>query len=1069
MYLLKRAFSALFLSLLCFAAYAQQTVTGTVKDATGEPMIGVTVLADGKAAAVTDFDGNFSVPNATPSTVIKVSYVGYEDQVITVNNSRVLNIVMRENSETLEEVVVVGYGTMKKSDLTGAISSVNSDDIVAKGASSVLGAMQGAVAGVNITQSSGRPGGSMDIEIRGKSSINSDVTPLFVVDGIVCDDIDFLNEQDIEKIDILKDASSTAIYGSRATAGVVIVTTKGGTGSIKATKPTISYDGYYGIAVPSRFADFMDAEEYYNFRFGKFLYYAMECATPVLAMGNFGQMALQYDSSDASKGYYYKDFLQTGKSYNWPEIVTQNGRQQNHYISASGSTEHVKYNLGLGYNDEEGVYIGDEKRKFSFKLGLDADINKYVSVGFDFKMAYIDQDYASDDAVSNSYTFVSAASPWDENGEIITMPFAASAFGTDSYQFSGSNYSALLYLQNAEANSETWRLMGNVHLDIKPFDCLTFRTSFSPNYTHYRYGEYEGTLTGAVSPTASLEMNREFSYTWENVLTFEKIFNEKHRVNIMGMFSVEAYDYEDMYTEYSDVYEGTTYWNLEKIGIDNVSSASSDYSEYSMMSYALRGNYTFLDRYMITATIRWDGSSRFTEGNRWGSFPSVALAWRASEENFIKEKAPWISNLKLRLSYGVTGNNAGIGNYDYMVTVDGPVYYPFGSTYYTGMYPSGIVDEDLKWEKSTEWNLGIDFGFLNNRISGSIDLYTKKSKDLLYDVTLPYEVGGLTMTTNVGSVRNKGIEVSLTGNIIRTKDWNWTITANYSHNSNHVKQIDGYSTSLLSGSTTGNLFIGSSVNNLYTYVTDGIVTDKDMTVPNNEAAISNGFTPGETVKEYDYYYTIYGWTEGNPKVKDLDGDGDIDDNDKKVFRCDPAWTGSLSTNLSYKGWDFNISIYTKQHFWVYSNFYNSYSSLSRSLTRLNHDFYIAGGTLIDCDGVNADGTYINPVYQEYTHYGTYASLNNSGTSNGTNNSYWVSAVKCTEVSFTKVKNITLGYTFPKVWTQKFGCQKLRLYVTVTNPFVITGYDGPDPEWADAERSDVATSVTTWQFGANIRF
>ena len=1082
MYLLKRALSALFLSLFCFAAYAQQTVTGTVKDATGEPMIGVTVLADGKAAAVTDFDGNFSVPNATPSTVIKVSYVGYKDQEITVKSSTFLNIVMQEDSEVLDEVVVVGYGTMKKSDLTGAISSVNSDDIVAKGSTSVLGAMQGAVPGVNITQSTGRAGGSMNIEIRGKSSINSDTSPLFIVDGVMCDDIDFLNEQDIEKIDILKDASSTAIYGSRATAGVVMVTTKGGLGVKKGTKPTISYDGYYGVAVVSRMPDFQNSQEFYNYRFLKFLTYgggvaSAQSGQPNYAMGQsaYAQMALLKESANAYSESVLKTLLASGVDTDWPSLVTQDGKQQNHYIAVSGSTEDISYNMGLGYNDVEGVYKGDEERKISFKGGLDANINKWLSAGFNVNLAYIDHEYASDDAVQNAYRANPFGVPYDEDGNLIEKPFAMDALGTDSYQFS-DQYNPLLYASNEEKNRETWRLLGNFYLNFKIIDGLTFKTTFSPNYTYYRQGEYTGTATGDTYNEATMTTYRSFSYTWDNVLTYDKLFGDIHRINVMGLFSMEGGDSEKLSTTYNNVYEGTTWWNLSKNGLTtsdgslNVTDASSSYSESSMISYALRANYTLMDRYMITATARWDGSSKFAEDNRWGFFPSVALAWRISEENFIKEKAPWISNLKLRLSYGVTGNNSGIGNYDYMLTVSGPVYYPFASSYYNGMYPSGIVDENLQWEKSTEYNLGIDFGFLNSRITGSIDVYTKKSKELLYDVTLPYEVGAVTMTTNIGSVQNRGIEASLTGVIIRNKDWNWSVTANYSHNSNKVKEIDGVSTSLLSGDVDGNLFIGSSVNNLYGYQWGGIVSDKDMVVPNTEVAIANGFTPGETVKEYDYYYACYGLTEGNPIVKDINGDGSIDDSDKKVFRADPAWTGSITTTLSWKSLDFSATIYTKQHFWVYSNFYERYYDISdRGRTRLNMDYYIPAGTLIDCDGVNSDGTYINPVYQETTKYGSFPFPNNAGSTSGTNNSYYLEALCLQKVSFTKVKNITLGYTFPKKWTQKFGCQKLRIYVNVTNPFVITGYDGFDPEWADASLKNDGPSTTTWQFGANIKF
>lgn len=1085
MYLLKRAFVALCLSLFCFVAYAQKTVSGTVKDATGEAMIGVTVLADGKAAAVTDIDGNFAVPNATPSTVIKVTYVGYKDQQITVGNSTNLNIVMQEDNKALDEVVVVGYGTMKKSDLTGSISSMNTDDIVSKGASNVLNAMQGAVPGVNITQSSSRPGGSMNIEIRGKSSINSSTTPLFIVDGVMCDNIDFLNEQDIEKIDILKDASSTAIYGSRATAGVVIVTTKGGLGVKKGSKPTISYDGYYGVAVVSRMPEFQDAQQFYDYRFKKFLSYAggvaaAQSGTPnyQLSQGAYDQGMILRVKGDATSGSVLKDRLAQGLNTDWPSLVTQNGRQQNHYIGISGSTSDISYNLGLGYTELEGTYKGDRDSKITFKGGLDANVNKYLSAGFNVNLAHINHDYASDKAVQEAYRANPFMVPYDEEGNIINNPGNKNALGTNDNQFSDS-YNPLLFFTDEQKNRETWRLLGNAYLTVKPFEGLTFKTTFSPNYTYYREGYWSGTETGNDKTKATNGNKRSISWVWDNVLSYEKIFDKIHRLNLMALYSMESSNSENMSLGYSNIYDGTYWWNIGKNGFTasdgtlNITDGTTGYTENSMTSYAFRANYTLLDRYMLTATMRWDGSSKFAKGHKWGSFPSFALAWRMSEEKFIKDNAKWISNLKLRLSYGVTGNNAGISNFEYMLGVSGPNYYPFGGTYANGMYPSGVVDGNIHWEKSHELNVGLDFGFLNSRIFGSIDWYNKKSNDLLYNVTLPYEAGAITMKTNIGSVRNRGIEANVTGVIIQNKDLNWTVTANYAHNSNHVLEIDGTGNNILSGHYNDNLFMGGPVNNVYGYQWTGIVTDGDMVVPNNEIAVAKGFTPGTTVKQTDYYYACYKLTEGSPIVQDVNGDGKFDDADKKVFRADPAWTGSISTTVSYKGWDFSTSIYTKQHFNIYSNFYERFYDLTdRGRMRLNMDSYVPAGTLIDCDGVNADGTYVNPKYQQTTHYGTFPFPNNGGTNGGTNNAYWSGedgAANFQNISFTKIKNITLGYTFPKAWTQKFGCSKLRLYINVTNPFVITGYKGFDPEWANTSLKQDGPSTTTWQFGANIKF
>ena len=1072
-YKIRKALLASLMSMTAFCAYAQKTVTGTVKDANGEPMIGVTVMVDGKAGAITDLDGNFSIPNATESTQLKITYIGYKDQTISVGNQSRLNIVMQEDNQALDEVVVVGYGTMKKSDLTGSISSVNTEQLNAKGAPSVLENLQGAVPGVNITQSSGRAGNSFDIEIRGKSSTNDNLNPLYVVDGVTVDDIDWLNPQDIERIDVLKDASSTAIYGSRATAGVVIVTTKSGAGvSGKASKPTISYDGYYGITKTARMPEFMDGQSFYDYRFMKFLTYAGGAANngqPVYTMDSYAQMALL--NSDTGE-YRMKTLMREDRTVDWPDLVTGSGHQQNHYIAVSGSTDRLSYHMGLGYSDEDGIYDGDEQNKFNFKGSLDGQINKYVSAGFNFNLARINHDYASDEGVQYAYRMNPFMQPYDEEGNLWERPGSYEAMGSSSsYQFSDQR-NPLLYMQNETRNRQTWRALGNVYLQIKPVKGLTLKTTFSPNYTYYREGYFKGTLIGDAQNTATKETERAFDWTWDNMITYDDYLgkNKEHHLNVMGLFSMMAADTETQNLYYNGVLDGTYWWNLNS-GTYNADESGNSYSESSMMSYALRANYTFKERYMLTATVRWDGSSKFTEGNRWGSFPSAAFAWRLSEEPFMAKTRKWLSNAKVRLSYGITGNNRGIGNYDTQLVLGGPVYYPFGSTFYQGFYADGVVNSVLQWEKSHEFNVGLDFGFFNERIRGSVDWYTKTSKDLLYDVHLPLEAGGVTMTTNVGSVRNEGIEVSLTTENIQTKDWRWTTTFTFAHNKNTVREINGEGGNVISGEDTGNLFIGQPFNNIYGYEWKGIVSDRDMTVPDTEIARLMGFTPGETVKEYDYYYTCYGWTEGLPIIVDRNGDGTFNDDDKKIYNMDPKWTGSFSTSLSYKNWDLSATLYTKQNYWVSSAFYGEYLGINdRGRMKLDVDFYIPAGTLIDCDGVNPDGTYINPVYQQTTHYGSYPFPNNAAANSGTGSSYWLDGTnKYVDASYVKIKNITLGYTFPKQWTEKFGCSYLRLYCTVTNPFVWTDYKGFDPEWAGADLDQDGPSTVTWQFGANIKF
>lgn len=1067
----KKISATLFLSLICLAVSAQPKVTGKVTDASGEPLSGVSISLDGKPVTITDLDGNFTVSNVSPKSEVSAYFLGFKKETVTVGNRTTIKFVLQEDAEQLDDIVVIGYGTMKKTDLTGSVSSIKPADIVQKGAPVVMSALQGSVPGVNITQSSSRTGSSFDIDIRGRSSINSNTKPLYIVDGVECSDIDWLNQHDIERIDVLKDASSTAIYGSRATAGVVMVTTKSGGGIGKnMSKPTISYDGYYGVSTPVRMPDFQNAEEFYQYRFWEFLVFAGETgktSQPIYTMGDdFGQMALQYQTG--VNEYALKDMLASGKTFDWPNYITNNGAQQNHYLSVSGASDKIRYHMGIGYTQNKGIYEGDEEKKLNFKGSVDADINKWLSAGFTVNLAKINNEYASDNGVKNAYQSNPFIFPFDENGEIIPQPGRHEVLGTTAtgYQFT-SNYNPLLYWENEEKAKEAWTLLGNFYLNIKPVDGLNFKTSFSPVYSASRTGSYEGTLLGAATNTASLSTGSGISYTWDNTLTWDFKRNI-HELNLMGLASFQAGRSESEYMISTGVREGTLWYNLNSGLIDQIES-SNGYSESSMASVALRGNYEILNRYMFTATVRWDASSKFDKKYRWGAFPSAAFAWRISEEPWMEEAKDWLSNLKFRASYGVTGNNRGAGNYATQVTIGNTSYYPIGGSYIAGTAPSGIVNRMLQWEKSKEVDLGLDFGFFKGRIFGSIDWYNKKSNDLLYNVDLPLLTGGQSMTTNIGSVRNKGIEVALTTVNIQTKDWRWDMTFTLSHNKNEVLEVNGLSTDLVPAGMTGGLFIGHPVENIYAYEWDGIVSDRMITVPNTQAARDFGFVPGEQVRSCDYYYTVYGWQEGLPIIVDQNGDGTIDGtNDRKIYSSSPKFTGGFTTNVAYKGWDFSLSLYAKLGYTISSAFYGNYYELTnkRGLGRLDADWYIPAGTLIDCDGLNADGTLINPVYQEYTHYGNYPFTTQAL---AYQEEWRGNANTIANASYLKVKHISLGYTFPKKWMSKIKCQNLRLYATVTNPFVITNYKGFDPEWAGGGLQNDGPSTITYQFGVNLKF
>lgn len=1078
---IRRALTASVLPMVCLTAFAQKTVTGTVKDAKGEPLIGVTVFVDGKPGSITDIDGNFSIPNASPSSKVKVSYIGYKEQTVTLGNSSNLSIVLQEDNAQLDEVVVVGYGTMKKTDLTGSVSSTEGSKLAAKGTTSAMEALQGSVPGAQITQSSGRTGSGFDIQIRGKSSINGSSSPLYVVDGIICDDIEFLNPQDIERMDILKDASSTAIYGSRATAGVVIVTTKSGAtlNSKKQDKVSISYDGYYGVSKIARMPDYMNASQFAQFRFLNFLTSGGQVAGSLASVaqpqwrmgGEYDQcMIVEQDGVSAMK-----KMMASGETYNWPDLVTQDGQKQNHYISVNGSSKTTNYHFGVGYNREEGVYKNDLQNRYNLKGSLDTKINKYLTAGFSLNLAYTENEYSSDDAIAIAYRQVPFARPYDADGNMIVTPGNCYDVGSAGWNFTNT-VNPLIMLKDDSKKSQNFRMLGNVYLQIKPVSWLSFKTTFSPNYVNMRTGEYVAASANRTEEKGTHEEYTRKDWTWDNQVDFNKTFGD-HTLGAMALFSMNSTD--RMYsqigrstTEEGSMMSGTDWYYLYAGTLDKENTGTS-YWETKMISYALRLNYSYKGRYMFTGTVRTDGSSKFLKDKRWGWFPSAAVAWRISEESFLKNVS-WIDNLKLRLSYGVTGNNTVAKNYN-TVGVTSPNSYAFGSNVAYGYMPDGVVNAGLQWEKSHEINLGLDFGFLRNRINGSIDIYQKNATDLLYERYLPLVAGGVTLMDNVGEVQNKGIEIALNTVNIQNKDWSWTTSFNFARNINKVKKINGEENQIIpeKNNITNSLFVGKAVNNIYMYNWNGIVTDKMITVPDNQAAKDHNFTPGEKVRSCDYYNAVYSWHEGMPIIEDVDGNGVIDGSDRKVMGSqDPSWTGNISSTLQYKNWDLSFSIYTKQNFWAYSNtLADAYDYNYRGWNKINMDYYIPAGTLLGCDGVNADGTYVNPVYQEVTHYGSFP-FPNAGVNCGLGKAYEknvYNALAVNKISYWKIKNITLGYTFPKEWLTPWGCQYLRLYVNITNPFVISDYKGFDPEWAGVAMKNDGPSTVTYQIGASIKF
>lgn len=1027
------------------AVLQSKEVTGQIVDEIGEPLIGVSIqVKESGVGTISDLDGRFSIRAGENETLI-ISYVGYKTQQIVVGKQAKLEIKLQSDNKLLDEVVVVGYGAVKKSDLTGSVGSVKAEAISSKGATSLVESLQGQVAGVNISQSSSRAGDGFSIQIRGKSSLNGG-EPLYVIDGVVCDNMNFLNPMDIEKVDILKDASSTAIYGSRATNGVVMITTKKGDSG--AARTSISYDGYYGVKTTANMPDFMNGDEFMDFRFFRYLVSSMDVATGLTTWSMTQSNFRNFWGADSP---VVKDMYANKRYTDWADIVTRDGSQQNHFFNISGNAKDISYRVGMGYQQEEGIMY-DKYERWNIKGAIDHKVSDKLSVGFSTNMATSMKQNGSLNSVLTGFrmTPLMPCYYWEgENaGQVIYQP------GKDAvvYPFGGGPTSTINPVsdrENSKDNTRTYDVMANLYLQFAPIQSVIIKTTFSPMF----YKRHKGVSYNSLSQYRSGKSNlsetyndRMFSYTWDTQANYIKTFGD-HSINALALFSAYQQKNEGDFIQIVDKPFDVD-WHNNASGI--VQDQSSYYQKTAMLSYVLRLNYAYKGRYMATVSSRWDGSSKFQKNNRWGMFPSMAVAWRLSEEEFMASTRQWLSNLKVRASFGVTGNNAGVGPYDTQALSDIKYYYNFGPTVANG-YGYTMSNSNLTWEKTTELNLGLDFGFFDNRINGSVDVYNKTSKDLLMQMKTPFEIGSYTgsIVNNVGKVNNKGIELQLNTVNIRQKNLHWETSFSFARNINSIEELNDAKEDLVGNKW----FIGQPIDVVYGYKYTGICTREEAQAYAND--------PTKKTKFY----------EGEMKIYDKDDNGVIDANDKMILgHAAPTWTGSLSSNLTYKNVDFSFSIYASQGGTVYSPFMGEFTDYSqRGMNRIKMDYYIPEGVPV----LGADGTIQT---QTATHYGSYPFPTNGGNGKG-GGSNWLSGSSedrsqyFVDNSYVKVKNITVGYTFPQKWLSKLHLSHLRIYANVLNPFTFTSYKGFDPEWADASVSDGSGGVSsrTYQIGVNLKF
>jgi TonB-linked SusC/RagA family outer membrane protein len=826
-----------------------------------------------------------------------------------------------------------------------------------------------------------------------------------------------------------------------------MITTK--KGDERAAKTTVSYDGYYGVKTVANTPDFMDGDQFTNWRFYRYFTSSFNTGTGMTAWEMTPANLRSFWCNDSE---VIKDMYRNKKYTDWVDVVTRDGSQQNHFLNINGNAKDITYRIGLGYQKEDGIAY-DAYERWNVKGAVDHKISEKVSAGISANMATSMKRNGSKDAVLTGYRMTPLMPAYYWEGENAGQPIYQPGKDAVVYPDGGgptSTINPIFDRENSKDDTRAYDAMANLYLQFSPVKEVTLKTTFSPMYSKRTRGVFYGAQTqerGGASNMAQKYNDDIFSYTWDTQANYVKTFGDDHSLNALALFS--AYQQKEQGDDI--IVTGMPFdvdWH--NLGSGAVQNQSGYYRKISMLSYVARVNYAYKGKYLLTVSSRWDGSSKFTKEERWGMFPSAAVAWRVSDEAFMQPAAKWLSNLKVRASFGVTGNNAGIGAYDTQALANVKYYYNFGSAVANG-YGYTMTNSLLTWEKTTEFNLGVDFGFFNNRINGSIDVYNKDSKDLLMDMETPFELGSSTgqIVNNVGKVNNRGIEIQLNTLNVQTRDWRWETSFSFARNINKIEELNGAKEDLVGNKW----FIGRPIDVVYGYKYLGICT--------REEAQAYANNPDMKTKFY----------EGEMKIFDRDGNGTINAEDKMVLgHAAPTWTGSLTSNLSYRNIDFSVNIYTSQGGTVYSPFMGEFLDYGqRGMQRLHMDYYIPEGVpMLAADGsVTTTGA---------THYGSYPFPTNGNNGKG-GGAYWLSggnndrAQNFVDNSYIKVKNITLGYTFPKQWMSKLHVSSLRVYANLLNPFTFTDYAGFDPEWAAAEVGDGSGGISsrTYQFGVNLTF
>ncbi|WP_349316716.1 TonB-dependent receptor [Chitinophaga sp. MM2321] len=1012
-------------------------ITGRVVNKAGNPLQGVSVVIVGtKKGTTTDSDGRFRLTVADGNDVLGISSLGYQMKTVKVDKLTDINVTLEEDITGLNDVVVVGYGTQKRSDITGAIGGLTTESLNDNKQTDVLSALQGKMAGVQISSQSGELGSGFNIRVRGATSLNGSSTPLFVIDGIAIDlnsseiagsslgtsttpnPLGNINPADIESIEVLKDASATAIYGSRGANGVVLVTTKSG----KAGKTVISYDGNLSIGQISKKLDVLGVQEYYEFRKTKF----------------------GLTDSLVSKMDVDKDGIVDVQGHNWQDEIYQNSLSQNHTVSLSGGSKTTLFSASLNYLRDQSVIRINTNDRYGARLRLDHNVNEAFKVGVNVNTSISSLNGATNSG--GSFSGVTDRILFSRPVEIYTVEDA-----NNGYEDYVSPFNDIV---KAYKNVTTSKTLLNAYATYKINKELTLNITGGGTLSNSKGKEFYGSnTTPGVSANGKAFLQDINSYNWTNTsqLSYRKRFNANHNLDVMGAFEMSSYNFQSNNLSAQDFPD-------QSVGINDISKAQlvnsikSNRWKNNRLSYITRANYSLMNRYLLTATFRADGSDKFGKNNKWGYFPSAAIGWRVTEEGFMKNQRLF-DNLKARLSYGVTGNE-GIPAYSYLPLLENS-YYATGGKAQFGQAIVNPGNPDLKWEESTQYNAGLDMAMAKGRIELTADYYVRQVKNMLVKRVLPSQSAYNYQWQNAARIDNRGFEFGLATRNIDTKSFHWNTSLNVTFDRSKVVSLGGAESLPIAGPgdipTWGRITIGQPVGTGYGYVLDGVYQLNDFTWQGDSDPTVE---PGLRVYELKPGVVSFNGAKVKPgsyKFKDLTGDNVVDDSDMRIIsQSQPKFTGGITNTFSYKNFDLSFfveGVHGRQVLNTIKLYLTSYNNNKNISTDFYHNRW----------------TEDNPTNE----YGTFS------TSNAT--ALYPSSFYVEDASYLRLKSLTVAYNVPGKYTSRAGISRARVYFTGNNLLTWTNYSGYDPEvnW----RNDLLTGLDnlafprmrTFIFGATVTF